>query len=59
MIEIKDKNGIKFKFPERSCKKCINYPCIDEKAFELGCDFAKYGCINYNDQNGKSASSNL
>ena len=39
-------DGVKYKFPERSCKKCSKYPCfigIEKRS----CDFAKYGCIEF------------
>ena len=42
----RDKNGIKYKFPERSCLECSKYPYftgIDKCV----CDFAKYGCTQY------------
>lgn len=42
----RDKDGVKYKHPERSCKECGKYPCF--RGIEnLTCDFAKYGCINY------------
>lgn len=42
----KDDEGIKYKFPDRSCKKCLNYPCF--KGMEvLSSDMAKYGCKHY------------
>ncbi len=44
--QAKDKDGIKLKFPTRSCKQCKKYPCM--KNFELfKCDFAKYGCKQF------------
>ncbi len=44
--QAKDKDGIKLKFPTRSCKQCKKYPCILN--FELfKCDFAKYGCKQF------------
>lgn len=42
----KDPNGIKYKFPDRSCMDCIRYPCFKNMNY-CNCDFAKYGCINY------------
>lgn len=45
----KDKDGVKYKHPERTCKECAKYPCfigIEKKV----CDFAKYGCISYKDK---------
>ena len=42
----RDDEGIKYKFPERTCGKCFNYPCF--KGIEnFFCDMAKYGCKNY------------
>ena len=43
---IRDKYGIKLKYPNRTCKKCKKYPCfmgIDK----LSSDFAKYGCVYF------------
>lgn len=43
---IKDKYGIRLKYPERTCKTCRRYPCftgIDK----CRSDFAKYGCNLY------------
>lgn len=42
----KDKDGVKYKYPARTCKECAKYPCfvgIEKKI----CDFAKYGCVDY------------
>lgn len=44
----KDKFGVKYKYPNRSCKRCIRYPCFDG-IDKCRCDFAQYGCIDYND----------
>lgn len=45
----KDKDGIKYQHPERTCKECILYPCF--RGIARGtCDFAKYGCIKYRDK---------
>lgn len=33
------------KYPDRFCKKCKRYPCVDMT--NLKCDFAQYGCIYY------------
>lgn len=43
---IKDKFGVKFKFPDRSCKDCKNYKCFQE-IDKCVCDFGKYGCKNF------------
>lgn len=45
----KDKEGIRYKFPERSCKLCIKYPCYIGQE-KIDCDMAKYGCKNYKDK---------
>ena len=39
-------DGVKYKFPERSCKKCVKYPCFVGME-KRSCDFAKYGCIEF------------
>lgn len=41
-----DKLGVKLKFPERKCTKCVKYPCF------MGIEtcksnFAGYGCTYY------------
>lgn len=41
-----DASGIKYKFPDRSCLICKNYPCSEDLSV-LDVDFAKYGCLNY------------
>lgn len=42
----KDKYGVKYKFPDRSCKSCSKYPCFAEIS-KLSSDLAKYGCVYY------------
>ncbi len=44
----KDAEGVVYKHPERTCKNCKKYPCFRgiEKSV---CDFAKYGCRDYED----------
>lgn len=42
----KDKFGVVLKFPDRSCKMCIRYPCFPEIS-KFRSDFAKYGCIDF------------
>lgn len=44
---IKDTDGKKFKFPDRDCKNCKRYKCLVNMDM-LKCNFAKYGCRNYN-----------
>ena len=46
----KDSDGFTYAHPERSCKRCLNYPCL-ENMDTLRSDFAKYGCVNFNDIN--------
>ena len=46
----KDKDGFHYKFPQNSCKRCLNYPCIPNMEL-LKSDFAKFGCKNYLDSN--------
>lgn len=47
----RDKDGLKYQHPERSCAYCKFNPCIefyDDLGFKaLNVDFAKYGCIEY------------
>jgi hypothetical protein len=45
---LKDSGGIPYKYPNRTCKECIRYPCFDG-INNLSCDFAKYGCRKYTD----------
>ena len=46
----KDKDGFHYKHPERSCKRCKNYPCLKNMNILEG-DFAAYGCKNFEDIN--------
>ncbi len=43
---VKDKSGVKLKYPDRTCKECKKYPCI-KNMDKLRCDMAKYGCNKY------------
>lgn len=45
-LALKDKNGVKYKHPERSCSECCKDPCFTGKE-NLKVDFAKYGCTMY------------
>lgn len=45
---LKDCAGIKYKYPNRTCKECVRYPCF-EGIKSMSCDFAKYGCRKYTD----------
>lgn len=46
----KDRNNFYYKFPQRSCQRCLNYPCLPNMD-KLKSDFAKIGCKNFNDSN--------
>ena len=46
----KDKDGVSYRHPERSCKQCKLYPCL-EGIERLRADFAKYGCKLFDDVN--------
>lgn len=46
----RNKDGFRYKFPQNSCKRCINYPCIPKMDI-LKSDFAKFGCSNWIDGN--------
>lgn len=43
---LKDKDGTKYKHPERSCSECCKNPCFTGKN-NIDLDFAKYGCVMY------------
>ena len=60
-MEDKDKWGIKYKYPDRTCKKCIRYPCFSGQVEVCKCDYAKYGCKNYlgKDENNKCSTEKL
>lgn len=49
-VMFKDRDGFFYRHPERSCNRCINYPCIPNMN-KLLCNFAKYGCRLYSDVN--------
>ena len=42
----KDPDGVKYKYPDRSCVECSRYPCFRNMEV-CKCDFAKYGCVSY------------
>ena len=44
----KDKDGFRYKYPDRDCEKCEKYPCIENMSI-LKSNFAKFGCKNYQD----------
>lgn len=47
---IRDKFGIKLKYPDRTCKECSKYPCFVGMTKCLS-DFAKYGCFLWSNKN--------
>lgn len=49
-VKFKDKDGFHYKHPERSCIRCVNYPCLPDMSKLLG-DFAAYGCKMFEDVN--------
>lgn len=49
-VNFKDQDGFHYKHPERSCKNCKKHPCVSNMDNLKG-DFAKYGCINFQDVN--------
>ena len=44
--QAKDKDGVKLMFPDRSCRQCKKYPCMQNFGL-FKCDFAKYGCKQF------------
>lgn len=52
---IKDRDGIKLKFHERSCKDCLSYPCM-QNMNQFKCDIAKYGCRGFKIHNSTNKS---
>lgn len=45
----RDSNGLKYKYPERSCTECIRYPCF-QGIKNCVCNFAKYGCKSFKEK---------
>lgn len=45
-MKTRDVNGVYYKFPSRTCKDCLKYPCLDGMD-KLLCDLAAYGCKHY------------
>lgn len=46
---MRDDFNVILKFPDRTCKKCIRYPCF------IGienccCDFSRYGCTQFKEK---------
>lgn len=46
----RNKDNFHYKFPQYSCKRCLNYPCLSNMEV-LKSDFAKFGCRRYKDAN--------
>lgn len=51
--KVRDSGGVILKYPERDCIECINYPCF-EGINNLSCNFAKYGCQQYDKESIES-----
>jgi hypothetical protein len=49
-IKFKDKDGFHYKYPDRSCKHCLSYPCLADMD-KLQSNFAAFGCRNYQGDN--------
>jgi hypothetical protein len=49
-VMFKDKDNFHYKFPQNSCKRCLNYPCVNNME-KLKSDFAKFGCKKFDDAN--------
>lgn len=49
----RDPDGVLYKFPNRTCKDCTEYPCMKDMDTTFVSDFAKYGCTKYKDYTWK------
>lgn len=49
MSVIRDSDGVKYKFPDRSCQQCCFYPCF-QGVENCVCDMAKYGCKTFKEK---------
>lgn len=49
-VKYKDEDGFHYKYPDRSCHRCQNYPCIPNME-KLKGNYASYGCKLYLDIN--------
>lgn len=47
-MTVRDKDNVKLKYPERTCKECKRYPCRNGLD-NLRADLSKYGCSLYSD----------
>lgn len=43
---VKDEFGILLKYPDRDCKECRRYPCMQNFGV-FKCNFARYGCKDW------------
>lgn len=46
MAAVRDAWGVVLKFPERTCKECLKYPCF-VGIKNVKSDLAKFGCIYF------------
>ena len=56
-MKTRDANGVYYKFPDRTCKDCLKYPCLDAMD-KLLCDLAAYGCKHYTTKITEDAADN-
>lgn len=49
-MNLKDKDGFRYKYPTRQCVNCKKYPCITNME-KLYSNFAGYGCRLWEDNN--------
>ena len=56
-MKTRDANGVYYKFPDRTCKDCLKYPCLDGMD-KLFCDLAAYGCKYYTTKITEDAADN-
>lgn len=56
-MKTRDVNGVYYKFPDRTCKDCLKYPCLDSMD-KLLCDLAAYGCKHYTTKITEDAADN-
>ena len=55
--KLRDPDGIIYKYPDRDCKSCLNYPCF-YGIENLKSNFAKYGCQQYDEKSSESEVNN-
>ena len=56
-MKTRDANGVYYIFPDRTCKDCLKYPCLDGMD-KLLCDLAAYGCKHYTAEITEDATDN-